>query len=89
MFALLTWTSGEDEVASTGDHTISASTKMNFCKLCLHISSSFATGGCRSEYYTNANLKKCGIPVSTSSTAKKLDKKPASGSAATAPAAGK
>mmetsp|Transcript_41056 Transcript_41056/g.102756 ORF Transcript_41056/g.102756 Transcript_41056/m.102756 type:complete len:89 (+) Transcript_41056:48-314(+) len=68
MFALLTWTSAEDEVASTGSHTISAATSQDFCKLCLHISSSFATGGCRSEYFTDANLKKCGIPVGGSSS---------------------
>mmetsp|Transcript_18536 Transcript_18536/g.46809 ORF Transcript_18536/g.46809 Transcript_18536/m.46809 type:complete len:84 (-) Transcript_18536:106-357(-) len=82
MFALLTWTSAEDEVASTGTHTISAATSAGFCKLCLHISSSFGTGGCRSEYYTNANLKKCGIPVGGGGKAKASTSGSSQGSAA-------
>eukprot|EP00281_Chroomonas_sp_CCMP1168_P014541 CAMPEP_0206221080 /NCGR_PEP_ID=MMETSP0047_2-20121206/5218_1 /ASSEMBLY_ACC=CAM_ASM_000192 /TAXON_ID=195065 /ORGANISM="Chroomonas mesostigmatica_cf, Strain CCMP1168" /LENGTH=68 /DNA_ID=CAMNT_0053643779 /DNA_START=193 /DNA_END=399 /DNA_ORIENTATION=+ len=60
---MLTWASGEDEVASTGEHKMNKATADNFCKLCLNVESAFGVGGCRSEYYTDTNLAKCGIEV--------------------------
>jgi hypothetical protein len=59
--------SAVDEVATLEPHTINPDTAANFCTLCLNITSSFGVGGCRTEFYTDENLKKCGIPVSDSS----------------------
>mmetsp|Transcript_9571 Transcript_9571/g.22026 ORF Transcript_9571/g.22026 Transcript_9571/m.22026 type:complete len:93 (-) Transcript_9571:152-430(-) len=59
----LTWGSAADEVATLEPHTIKKDTEKNFCTLCMHIDTSFGIGGCRTEFYTNANLKKCGIDV--------------------------
>ena len=44
----------------------------NFCAWCLDLSSSIGVGGCRSEFYTDENLKKCGIDIGKhNSTARK------------------
>ncbi len=55
--------SAVDEVATLEPHTINPDTAANFCTLCLNIVSSFGVGGCRTEFYTEENLKKCGINV--------------------------
>ncbi|KAJ1486366.1 hypothetical protein T484DRAFT_1943641 [Baffinella frigidus] len=57
----LTYGNGTDETASLEPHTINKATDEDFCTLCLHTSSSFGVGGCRSEFFTKARLRPCGV----------------------------
>mmetsp|Transcript_105207 Transcript_105207/g.169450 ORF Transcript_105207/g.169450 Transcript_105207/m.169450 type:complete len:85 (+) Transcript_105207:2-256(+) len=60
--SMLTWDSAADEVATLEPHTISAATDANFCDLCVNRVPE-GVSGCRSEFYTNARLTKCGVVV--------------------------
>ncbi len=50
-------------MATLEPHTINKDTEKNFCDLCFNMDTSFGIGGCRSEFYTNKNLEKCGVVV--------------------------
>jgi hypothetical protein len=59
--------SAEDEmgVPYNETHAMSPELSANFCAWCLDLTSSVGVGGCRSEFYTDENLKKCGIDIGT------------------------
>jgi hypothetical protein len=59
--------SAEDEmgVPYNTTHEMSPELSANFCAWCLDFTSSVGVGGCRSEFYTDENLKKCGVDIGT------------------------
>eukprot|EP00293_Proteomonas_sulcata_P006835 CAMPEP_0184322480 /NCGR_PEP_ID=MMETSP1049-20130417/124680_1 /TAXON_ID=77928 /ORGANISM="Proteomonas sulcata, Strain CCMP704" /LENGTH=80 /DNA_ID=CAMNT_0026643631 /DNA_START=151 /DNA_END=393 /DNA_ORIENTATION=- len=66
LFSKLTYGSAADEVATLDPHEIKPDTDSNFCDLCIGNSDAFGLGGCRSEFYTNERLKKCGVVIGNS-----------------------